>query len=329
MKKLVPVLCLVLPVLFAAYPRSGDVEVAMVSVLGASVTGGPANAFWNFEGAFTAPRKLKVASFQLGKFPVTKDQYRTVMEGNPLGVDADPSFSSNDPLYPLCEGEVDGRRPVEGVTWYDAVYFCNLLSARKGFRQAYELRDPLLEGGHITDAAVSVVPKADGYRLPTEVEWEFAARGGKPTGPAWNYIYAGRDSVARYGAEAPELDAEQDGVAWYRHNTCNGGVTQDASFIEGNAGWGSHQVGLKKPNSLGLYDMSGNVWEWCWDRYAVIDGTTPIDGADFGDLRCCRGGAWFCAASCSCVARRGGDIVDRQSPYIGFRVARSKKKLFF
>ncbi len=326
MKKPFLLLVLALALAFALYPKPRSAVLQMVSVPGAKVIGGPANAFWSFEGAFSARRKLQLASFLIGKFEVTKTQYRLVMEGNPLGLDPDPSFTSSDPAgYPLCDGEVDASRPVEGVTWYDALYFCNLLSVREGYRVAYVINAPRVQDGHIVAADVSLVAKSNGYRLPTEVEWEFAARGGKPKSPVWNYLYAGQDSQARYAAEAPDLDSAADAFAWYQFNTCSGGVTVDGSLLEGAKGWGAHQVGLKRPNSLGLYDMSGNVWEWCWDRYAVIDEDTPAEGASIGDLRCCRGGAWYCAASCGCVARRGGDITDRRSTYIGFRVVRPKK----
>lgn len=325
MRKLVLVLALFLGVVSYTLSEGRKIQMDMVSVPGAQVQGGEANRIWNLDGAFTAPRSLNVAAFQLGRFEVTKKQYRAVMEGNELGLTLDPSFSSSDPFSKVCPGEIDEERPVEGVTWYDAVYFCNRLSVLSGYREAYVISSPYIEDGHILSADVTPVAASNGYRLPTEVEWEFAARGAKPKSNVWSYAYAGVDTVLDRSpsAERPDIDASQDSVAWYCYNCCNGGVTGEEICSEGVTGWGSHQTGMKQPNSLGLYDMSGNVWEWCWDRYAVIDEMTPIEGASFGDLRCCRGGSWYCAASCSCVSRRGGDITDRKSSYIGFRVART------
>ena len=117
-----------------------------------------------------------------------------------------------------------GNRPVMSVTWYDAVAYCNWLSEKEGLSPCYSGK------GKLTWCDFS----ADGYRLPTEAEWEYAARGGQKS---QGYTYAGSDNP--------------DDVAWYRSNS--GGQT--------------HPVGQKQPNELGLYDMSGNLWEWCWDWY--------------------------------------------------------------
>jgi formylglycine-generating enzyme required for sulfatase activity len=115
-------------------------------------------------------------------------------------------------------------RPVSGVNWYDAVKYCNWLSEKEGLTPCYNVK------GKLTECDFS----ADGYRLPTEAEWEYAARGGHKS---QGYEYAGSNSV--------------DDVGWY----------------EGNSGGQTHPVGQKQPNELGLYDMSGNMWEWCWDWY--------------------------------------------------------------
>jgi sulfatase modifying factor 1 len=160
------------------------------------------------------------------------------------------------------------QRPADSVSWFDAIHFCNALSERDGLDPAYHVRAEA--------EAVEWDVEADGFRLPTEAEWERACRAGT-TGP-------------RYG--------ELDEIAWYRANS--GGRT--------------HAVGGKKPNAWGLYDMLGNVWEWCWDIY---------DPEVYGEYRVLRGGGWFdehwsCRAS---VRRRSHPRY--QMDDVGFRVARS------
>ncbi|WP_434600657.1 formylglycine-generating enzyme family protein [Streptomyces sp. A5-4] len=142
--------------------------------------------------------------YRLAAFPVTQQLYEQV-----TGVR--PSAARGDEL------------PVESVTWWDAVRFCNALSARDGLTPAYRLP---ADGEEIEwDAAT------DGYRLPTEAEWEHACRAGT-TGPHYGPL---------------------DEIAWYRANACER----------------IHDVGGKQANQWGLYDMLGNTWDWCWDIYDV------------------------------------------------------------
>ncbi|MGV9880097.1 formylglycine-generating enzyme family protein [Streptomyces sp. NPDC003006] len=160
------------------------------------------------------------------------------------------------------------RLPVEGVSWWDAVRFCNALSERAGLTAAYRV-DADGEG-------VAWDASADGYRLPTEAEWEYACRAGT-TGP-------------RYGP--------LDDIAWYR----------------GNSGERVHDVGGRRANAWGLYDMLGNVWDWCWDVY---------DAEVYGSYRVLRGGGWFDEHwSCRASARRRSHPSYRVDD-VGFRVARS------
>jgi sulfatase modifying factor 1 len=140
--------------------------------------------------------------YQLAVFPITQAQYAQVTGQRPSTAQGD-------------------RLPVEGVSWWDAVRFCNALSQHEGSTPAYRL--------HANGEGIEWDAAADGYRLPTEAEWEHACRAGT-TGP-------------RYG--------QLGEIAWYRGNS-NGRI---------------HDVGGKQPNPWGLHDMLGNVWEWCWDIY--------------------------------------------------------------
>jgi formylglycine-generating enzyme required for sulfatase activity len=163
-------------------------------------------------------------------------------------------------LYPGQSGDV----PVVECSWFEAIGFCNALSEREGLTPAY---DALTGGWDRT---------AEGYRLPTEAEWEYACRAGT-SGP-------------RYG--------DLDEIAWYR----------------GNSGDRLHEVAGKRPNGFGLYDMLGNVWEWCWDVY---------DAEVYGEYRVLRGGGWFDEHwSCRASVRRRSHPEFRTDD-VGFRPARN------
>ncbi|MFI0901656.1 formylglycine-generating enzyme family protein [Streptomyces sp. NPDC020983] len=192
---------------------------------------------------------VEVAPFQMSAFPVTQSWYARVTGRRPSS----------------AQGE---RLPVEGVSWWDAVQFCNALSRHDGLTPAYRL---------CVDAERAEWDiSADGYRLPTEAEWEHACRAGT-TGP-------------RYG--------QLNEVAWY----------------QGNSDGRIHSVGGKQPNALGLYDMLGNVWDWCWDVY---------DAEVYGAYRVLRGGGWADEHwSCRASVRRRSHPTFRIDD-VGFRIVRS------
>jgi formylglycine-generating enzyme required for sulfatase activity len=186
----------------------------------------------------------------MGKFLVTQGLYFEVMKAAPS------TFVSE-------------NRPVETVTWRDAIDFCNTLSLQEGLKPSYLIDDDNEE--------ISFIPIANGFRLPTEAEWEYACR-------------AGTKGI-RYG--------ELGSIAWYKSNSER--TTRD--------------VGLKEPNAWVLYDMLGNVWEWCTDLY---------DTEIYGSYRIFKGGGW-CDEQRSVMAtvRRRSHPSKFKIDDLGFRIAKN------
>lgn len=191
----------------------------------------------------------QIAPFSLAKVPVTQEVYTAITQQAPA------TFQGS-------------NHPVENVSWKDAVQFCNLLSEKAGLTPCYNI--------HADGETVVWNEAADGYRLPTDAEWEYACR-------------AGTRNV-RHG--------EIEEVAWYKEN----------------AGKTTHSVGEKLPNEWGLYDMLGNVWEWCWDIY---------DAEVYGSYRIIRGGGWADPPRGCLASNRRRSHPTYAIDDLGFRIARS------
>jgi formylglycine-generating enzyme required for sulfatase activity len=192
---------------------------------------------------------VKIQPFMLAKFPVTQGLYYEITGQQPSGF-------------------VSSKKPVETVSWKDAVSFCNQLSSKAALRPCYDFSE---------NDVISFDPSANGFRLPTEAEWQFACQGGR--------------NEIRYD--------ELDRIAWYKDNSSKT----------------THEVGQKKPNTFGIYDMLGNVWEWCSDIY---------DESVYGSYRVFRGGGW-CDHERSVMAttRRRSHPISFKIDDLGFRFARN------
>ena len=236
-----------------------------------------------------ADEEKEVFDIEVCKYPTTQKMWIEVMEEN----------------YSEFKGD---NKPVENITWWEALDYCNKLSEKYGLEPVYDLSKSAQGilmikelGGETVYPDVANFKNTEGFRLPTEVEWEWFARGGQIAidEGTFDYTYSGSNNINE--------------VAWFKGNSGgNKGSTQD--------------VGLKKPNQLGLYDCSGNVWEWCYDTTEKIEnGKSYIYKAfDSSNIyRRLKGGSWYSNAENCAVLNRDHYQATNAYYFIGFRIVRT------
>jgi len=273
--------------------KESVLATGMVQIPAGTFTMGP--DIWNNDATFTAT----LSAFKMSKYEITQEQYQEVMGNNPSYFDGGPTGGDDTRPREPAEGEIQGKRPVETVTWFDAIEFCNKLSVKEGYNPVYTITERTPETGYpITFAMVTVNWTANGYRLPTDAQWEYACRAGSTT----DYYFG--DDVTKLGE-----------YAWYSANS---------SDNEYAANRKTHEVGKKNPNDFGLYDMHGNVWEWCWDWWGdyPTEAKTDYTGVVAGTNRVERGGSWVNSAVDLVSAVRSYVPPVYRGVNLGFRVAR-------
>lgn len=246
------------------------------------------------------PVTVNVSAFYIGKYEVTKAQWDDVRTWG-----LDNGYTD----LAIGAGKASNH-PAQAISWWDVVKWCNALSQRDGLTPVYTVSGAVMKTG---TTAPSVNWSANGYRLPTEAEWEKAARGGE-SGKRFPWA---TDSISHSNANFSNSGGEAyaTGTTGY-HPSYETGVLPYTS-----------PVGSFSTNGFGLHDMAGNVWEWCWDRYsasAYVTGTTDPRGPGSGSGRVLRGGSWSNGSAVNCRAsHRGANLPTVSNNVYGFRVARS------
>ena len=263
-----------------------------VEVLGTTITG--SESWTPSSKVFVSGRSITIPDMYVCDHEVTQAEYEKYCK-----------YGSSSPSSSKGDGD---NYPTYYVNWYDAIVYCNLRSIAENLTPAYKIgeeTDPAKWSGIVGDSAngycgpsesndtwnaLTYDKEANGYRLPTEAEWEYIAReAGTST-----TTYSGSDTI--------------DDIAWYSSNSSSK----------------THEVKGKNANSLGIYDMSGNVWEWCYDWYGKVSSTIADTGASSGSSRVICGGSWDYSASSCAVSYRDYSYPYHRVYFYGFRVVRTK-----
>jgi formylglycine-generating enzyme required for sulfatase activity len=274
----------------AAAPAKAHEIPEMVLIKGGTfIMGSPPEEVNSFHDE-RPQHEVTVGNFYMGKHLITQKLWKEVMENSPSNFNGE-------------------ELPVEKVSWYDSLIFCNKLSMKNGLKPAYRISGstdpsewgavPLYPATNAAWDAVEIVKEANGYRLPTEAQWEYACR-------------AGTTAPFNTGENVTADQANYDGRYPYK------------KFPQGKYRQTTTPVGTFEPNTWGLYDMHGNVWEWCWDwhgNYAGVAQTEP-QGAITGAYRVARGGSWSNNARFLRSASRGNSVPAFRDTLIGLRVVR-------